>query len=317
MTRLQSAFIAPFIARIFALIFVVCGGNAQAASILFVGNSFTYGHGSPVRSFRPDSVTDLNRQGMGGVPALFKAFTTAAGLDYDVSIEAVGDAGLQWHIEHKSEVIGGRPWDVAVLQGISVLDATRPGDPAKLIDGARKMTELVEARSPAVEVFLLATWPRADLIYRSKGKWAGTPIETMARDVRAGYDQAAAATPAIKGVIPVGEAWVRAIRSGVAVVNPYDSDAGGKIDLWAADNHHASSYGYYLDALVAFGRITGRDPRSLSDNECAGRELGITPTQIHALQQVAFDQLASDGSIRLVPFALRSSDAPQPCTAKQ
>ena len=52
-------------------------GAAWAQSdptVLFIGNSFTYGHGSPVRFYRSDTVTDLNNTGIGGVPALFKSF---------------------------------------------------------------------------------------------------------------------------------------------------------------------------------------------------------------------------------------------------
>ena len=55
--------------------------------ILFIGNSFTFGAGSAVRFYRPDTVTDLNNLGIGGVPALFKSFTQQAGLDYDVYLE--------------------------------------------------------------------------------------------------------------------------------------------------------------------------------------------------------------------------------------
>ena len=39
-------------------------------SVLFIGNSFTYGWGSPVRHYRASTVTDLNNEGIGGVPAL-------------------------------------------------------------------------------------------------------------------------------------------------------------------------------------------------------------------------------------------------------
>ena len=66
---------------------VSCSGSAGlpaaacAATILFVGNSFTAGAGLPqVEKFRPDTVTDLNREEVGGVPALFKAFARQAGL---------------------------------------------------------------------------------------------------------------------------------------------------------------------------------------------------------------------------------------------
>jgi hypothetical protein len=95
----------------------------------------------------------------------------------------------------------------------------------------------------------------------------------MARDVRAAYDKAAREAAAT-AVIPVGEAWTRAIEAGVADANPYDGIDAGKVDLWTYDHYHASTYGYYLEALVVFGGVTGRDPRSLGDAECSGFELG-------------------------------------------
>ena len=51
-------------------------------SILFVGNSFTFGADSDAMTYRKDSVTDLNGDGMGGVPALFKRFADEAKLRY-------------------------------------------------------------------------------------------------------------------------------------------------------------------------------------------------------------------------------------------
>ena len=50
-------------------------------------------------------------------------------------------------------------------------------------------------------------------------------------------------------------------------------------------------------ALVIFGSMTGRDPRSLGDTECSAFELGLSRTQAKALQQIAFDQLASTGAV--------------------
>jgi hypothetical protein len=44
----------------------------------------------------------------------------------------------------------------------------------------------------------------------------------MAKDVRTGYDLAAKSSPVIKGVIPVGEAWVRAMDAGLADSNSLD-----------------------------------------------------------------------------------------------
>lgn len=190
--------------------------NASATSILFIGNSFTYGYGSPVRYFHADSVTDLNREGVGGVPALFKAFTVAAGLDYDVYLETHGDVGLDWHVDNKRAIIGSKPWDSVVMQGYSTLDPRKPGDPARLIGSARRMTELLQKSAPAVDVRLIATWPRADMVYPEKGAWHRKSLHAMALDVQSGNEKAAGAIAAIKGAIPVGAAWMRAIDAGFA-----------------------------------------------------------------------------------------------------
>jgi hypothetical protein len=116
----------------------------------------------------------------------------------------------------------------------------------------------------------------------------------MALDVRAACDSAVRHSPLIAAVIPVGQAWNRAIEGVIAVRNPLLPIPAGQIDLWAPDNYHASSYGYYLAALVIFGSVTGNDPRGLGDKELAATELGLTPLQAHALQQLAFETLAAE-----------------------
>ena len=274
----------------------LAGAAPQSTAVLFIGNSFTFGHGSAVRFYRSDTVTDLNHEGIGGVPALFESFTTQAGLDYSVSLETRGGAGFEFHLENKEEALVSRAWDKVVMQGQSMLDNAKPGDLAKIVSTARQMAELLRKRNAAVELFLMATWSRADQTYPEKGAWFGKPIEAMARDIRAGHDKAAAAAD-IKAIIPVGEAWARAMRTGVADSNPYDGIDVGKLDLWAFDHYHASLAGSYLEALVVFGSLTGRDPRSLGDHECSGFELGLDRTQVKALQQIAFDELAAANAV--------------------
>jgi hypothetical protein len=283
---------------LFALLFAP---GAHAGSILFIGNSFTFGQGSPVKFYRTETVTDLNGEGLGGVPALFKSFTTQAGLDYDVSLETHPGIDLEWHLEHELVVIDRRPWDAVVLQSYSTLDAKKPGDPAQLIESVGRLAAVFRAKNPRVELRLTATWPRADLTYVAGGAWYGKPIEAMAQDIRAGYDRAAAATRGIRGVIPVGEAFVRAMHAGVADADPYDGIEAGKVDLWSYDHYHASAYGYYLEALMIFGSVTGRDPRSLSASECSGYELGLSQAQVGSLQQVAFDELVAETPARCAP----------------
>ena len=134
----------------------------------------------------------------------------------------------------------------------------------------------------------------------------------MALDVRAGYDLAAAA-PGVAGVNGVGEAWSRAMASGIADPNPYDGIDRDKVDLWSYDHYHASHYGYYLEALVVFGNLTGLDPRSLGVNECSGYELGLSRTQIQMLQQAAYDQLAGEGRVEASPLEVDRPGAALRC----
>lgn len=288
-------------------------GSAGAESILFIGNSFTFGAFSPVREYRPQTVTDLNASGVGGVPALFKSFTAQAGLNYDVYLETEPGVGVEWHIDHRLGVIGRRPWDAVVIQGYVALDPRKPADAAAATAAVGLLGGFLRARNPAVELYLMATWSRADLTYATKSPWFGQPIDAMARDLRRGYDQAAKGTPGVKSVVPVGEAWTRAMHAGIATANPYVGAGGGAINLWAPDNFHASTYGYYLEALVLFGSITGRDPRSLGESECSAFELGLSPARIAALQQVAFDQLAAEGAAPAAPPNTVKTAAPAGC----
>lgn len=288
---------------------------AADTSALFIGNSFTYGYGSSAKFYRADSVTDLNNEGIGGVPALFKSFTDQAGLDYDVYLETRGGSGLDFHFENKLGVIGRRQWDQVVMHGYSTLDGNNPGDPKVLIDTTAQMAGFLEGLNSEVEVYLTATWSRADRVYRSDSPWRGTPIEKMALDVRAGYDQAAEGATAVKGVNGVGEAWTIAMEMGIADTNPYDGIDVDKFDLWTFDHYHASSFGYYLEALVVFGNLTGLDPRSLGENECSAFELGMSRVQVQGLQQAAYDQLASEGKVMPSPLVLPQPVSPERCVA--
>lgn len=282
-------------------------------SVLFIGNSFTFGYGSATRFYRADTVTDLNNEGIGGVPALFKSFVDQAGLDYDVYLETRGGSGLDFHLENKLGVIGRRAWDQVVMHGFSTLDSAAPNNPAKLVSTTAQMTEFLQTLNSDVEVYLTATWSRADQTYQPDRPWTGQPIEQMALDIRTGYDLAAAA-PGVTAVNGVGEAWNLAMEKGLADPNPYDGIEPGTYDLWTWDHYHASTYGYYLEALVVFGNLTGRDPRSLGTNECSGYELGMSQAEVAGLQQVAFEQLASEDRVTAAPLVLPKPVAPERCS---
>lgn len=292
------------------LLGLFAGTATAATSLLFIGNSFTYGAGSPVKFYRATTVADLNNEGIGGVPALFKSFAQQAGLDYDIALETRGGSGIEFHLQNKLGVIGKRPWDAVVMQGQSTLDFDKPRDPAKLVATTKQMADFLRGRNAGVNIYLMSTWARADQVYPPTGAWAGKTVDAMTKDVRAAYDLAAAA-PGVKAVIPVGEAWTRAMQAGIADPNPYDGIEAGKVDLWTYDHYHASTHGYYLEALVIFGILTGRDPRSLGPNECSGYELGMPTSLVKALQQVAFEQLGN--AVAPAPLVLADPGTPERC----
>jgi len=272
----------------------------KASKTLFVGNSFTFGAGSPAHRYKAETVTDLNGpdakgKRVGGVPAIFKSFTQQAGLAYDVSVETVGGKGLDFHYAEKRALID-KPWDVVVMHGYSTLDQANPGNPALLVSSAKQITDMFRARNAKADIWLTATWSRADQTYPPAKPWTGKPITQMGIDVAAGYALAARNAKAT-GMVPVGLAWNRAFAAGVADDNPYDGIAPGKVDLWTHDHYHGSVYGYYLEALLVFGRVTGKDPLSLGENETVADDMGFSKAQTKALQQVAHDQLAASNKL--------------------
>ena len=272
-------------------LFGAVGAARSAETILFIGNSFTYAQGSAVQTFQPGSVVDLNGSNIGGIPALFKSFTQQAGLDYSVSLETVGGSGLDLHYNTKKPLID-KAWDNVVMHTFSTLNASSPGNPAQLVQYTGLLTDMFLAKNANVQVNLMATWSRADQTYPSTGAWFGNDIYQMGKDVKAGYDLAAAANPAVRGVIPVGDAWNLAMSTGYADTNPYNGIDAGKRNLWATDSYHASLYGSYLEGLTVFGNITGLDPRSLGANELAAKSLGISADDAVAMQNLAYQTLA-------------------------
>ena len=280
--------------------------EAAPPTIVFVGSSVTWGY-TEVEDFGVGTVTDLNGctqtvggcKVIGGVPALFKSFAHQVGLDYDVYLEMIPGSSLTQHYDTERAVLD-RAWDEVVMNGQTTLDFAAPGDPMRITSDTNLLGTMWQARNPKVRVNLLSTWSRADLVYATPGNpWYGTPIYQMAKHVQAGYEFAAVANPTIRpNVIPVGLAWNRAMADGIADPNPYDGITPGMVDLWrsgippeSSNNYHASRFGSYLEALVVFGSVTGVDPLRLGPHETAAAALNITPSQAHALQEVASKQL--------------------------
>ena len=263
-------------------------------SILFIGNSFTYGELTPaVQNYKTSTVTDLVGTNIGGVPALFKQMTVDRGLNYNVFLETQPGSNLDFHYNNRLALID-KPWDMVVMHGQSNLDFAAPNNPAKISTYTGLLGSVFQAKNPNVDISLTATWSRADLTYQPScnsanppSPWCGGSILQMAIDVQKGYQVAKAENPSfVDRVNPVGLAWNNAILAGFADANPYDGITAGQVKLWASDNYHASAFGYYLHALVDFGEITGQDPTVLGFDTVA-RDLGFTEQQARSMQGFA------------------------------
>ena len=112
--------------------------QAEPISVLFVGNSYTFGRVDPVMSYNSANVRDLtaamaaaNATGSnafephpwGGVAGIFKQFTVQAGLDYDVALSTRNAASLRGHFLNTNAAgwdlrgnIASQTWNQVVLQ---------------------------------------------------------------------------------------------------------------------------------------------------------------------------------------------------------
>ncbi|HET9023507.1 MAG TPA: hypothetical protein VFN64_02980 [Burkholderiaceae bacterium] len=194
----------------------------------------------------------------------------------------------------------------------------------------------------AARVYLLQTWARPDMVFPHLATVAdanyptvpdGRPIVDtgnpafpqgfpdtlyyeneglagMTADLRSAFANKAVANPNFAGVIPVGEAFQRAVDSGIAKADGFYTAEGvysmlvpqDKINLWWDDYLHASKYGSYLSALVIFGKLTGINPATFGATEKAAADLGIGPGDAVRLQRVAWEQLAAEGMpLNMIP----------------
>lgn len=147
-----------FPALILAAAAIACSSAASAdpISILFVGNSYTFGRVDPVLGYNAAGVHDLTAgfnaissagsnpwepHPWGGVPGIFKEFTVQAALDYDVSISARNAASLRGQFLNTANAawdlrgnVASQTWGVVVLQEQS--DAPLPDGKGKNADPA-------------------------------------------------------------------------------------------------------------------------------------------------------------------------------------
>lgn len=139
---------------------------AAPSSVLFVGNSYTFGRVDPVMSYNTANVRDLtaamfvtNPSGSnafephpwGGVAGIFKQFTVQAGLDYDVALSTRNAASLRGHLLNSNPAnwdlrgnIGSQTWSQVVLQEQSDEPLTRRAGLASNPDYFKNYADKIE-----------------------------------------------------------------------------------------------------------------------------------------------------------------------------
>jgi hypothetical protein len=177
----------------------------------------------------------------------------------------------------------------------------------------------VHASDPKADLYLYSTWAPADTAYldaTADGMSFSTPVYLRSLGVLTDAYRDATLSAAqqdghIRDIAPVGDAWERAWREGVANPDPYSgagislsfnyqpgSEPSTKDVPTDAGYHHPSKYGAYLSGLVLFETLTGADVRRFGEDETSAAELGIPRATAVQLQRVAWESVTRRGEGR-------------------
>jgi hypothetical protein len=288
--------------------FVLAAFNLHAIDVLFVGNSFTFGHSD----YNHAAITDANGQGHGGVPALFKKMADEGGFaDVNVTIEAARGQNLDHYLKGKASLIGQR-WDYVILQDHSLRTlANHPGgNVAAFRRSVQALAELAREHNPSARVLLYQTWAFPTLVPEVYASMR------IMQDEIAAACSAAVADFSLAGSVPVGEAFMQALETGLAY-DPAQGPEPGKFNLYVRDNLHPSKYGCYLAAALFYAEILGGDPRQLPTGAGSGAaRLGIKPAEAAGLQHIAHSLgVGASFAPPVPPRPAREQPAPPPASA--
>jgi hypothetical protein len=207
--------------------FAVCFGLFGQSSppsrplrVLFIGNSYTFAN---------------------NLPKLLEAIAASQkdGPRIETETSLRGGMTLKWHWEDGKAVEAVRRggWDCVVLQEQSLLGhtpahGTTPyvNDPAGYFEYGRKFD--AEARKVGARTVLYATWARDG--YPEQQRRLDDAFVLLAREIGA-------------GIVPAGLAWTM-----VKIEMP-------GIRLYTPDRSHPTGAGSYLNALLFYRCLTGRD----------------------------------------------------------
>lgn len=246
--------------------------SGRVCSVLFVGDSFTHGRYTPVRTYnaqtpgepwQPPQVIDENygQTGereespselgpWGGIPGIFSELAQEMRLSYEVHIEAISATSLKKNFEAASNVIAQAGWQAVVLQELSVKPLPRSltnsdhSDPPGFWASVQTIEQAVHVVAPKAQIFLYETWASGDLAEEIAGdptqpafskKYVKALNELLDANL-ASYRCAAQRDGKVTGVALAGEAWRRAWNDGLANSNPFLSPPSSLPLLWYGIN---------------------------------------------------------------------------------
>ena len=208
--------------------------------VLFIGNSYT-------------SVNDL--------PGTFARLAASGDHPVETGMVAPGGAYLADEVASPdvAAAFAGTRWGAVVLQEQSQLPASAQAD-TQMIPAVVNLVGTI--RADGAIPYLLETWAHRD-------GWPenGQDYARMQAAIDGAYARSAERSGSF--VVPVGEAWQRALA------------AAPKVALWQDDGSHPSPAGTYLAACVLYRTMTHQSPVGLSDTE------GLDPATAAQVQQVA------------------------------
>jgi hypothetical protein len=242
---------------------------ARADDILFFGNSFTYGEGSP----------EVKKNG--GVPKLVEAIAMAKGKQVATTAIIAGGKDWSYHLAQPGtdKALNSKPWNWVVLQDYS----TRPtsaGNIAQFMKDGETFSDRIAAASPKAGIILYQTWARpAGAFYQTKPGLDLVNPEKMMSELHKSYADLAADLTAKNPNRPARVAPVGTAFAYVKTIYP-------EIVVDAKDQHHSTTDGYYLAALVIYETIYHDTAKGAPDQLYDGT-LKIAPDVAAKLQETA------------------------------
>ena len=248
-----------FLSFAFFLIISICCSKRVTASdttrVLFIGNSFTY------VNMVPDIVKGMAQQGNIGMTYAMHAPGGAT----------VGDLaqGAYAHMENPAvfDLIRQGNWDYVVLQdnqGRFLYNYGVFNPNSRTIEGHKRIMDSTHHYNPCAVMIWFSGWA----FKNGAPPYGNTGIELIDR-IDANYQFMNDSLDQI--IAPIGAAWKKSTLASPGV------------DLWDADEAHASLNGSYLTAAVLFCTIFKKDPVPLAFNS------GLTATQAVEFRRIAYE----------------------------